>query len=358
MQDHPVLTGTVAVAACAAVLGVVVVSSAHDTRPMQTSEGAEVFAAQGFDGAVDFYRSVCPAAIALRDAPTSFSEAVEAGIGRPRDEAVDGLVTAARSLADAAAAGEAGLPAEAPLVPAADQVAPVDYAPALAAVRGVLSDGARSLTDGADGVAADGSDDRWDSAVSELGDVVSSAGDAAAGALADLSRTAPLPNRKAVDAVTASDECHGLYRDSEVGEDVVHRPQVELYAALRGAHGRWLSVVERYGADSAADAGVDASAMVPELRDAAQDAAADLQRWLDDHPQDPVSGDTGAAQDALGVYLGIVQDADADRPAESAPDAQRWVDDEARLQLRAKRTAPPTNAATSDAIAATEGADK
>jgi hypothetical protein len=331
-------------------VGAVVVTSAHDIRPMQTSEGAQVFTAQQFDEAVTFYRQVCPSLLGLRSAPDVYSRAVEDSIGKDTSTVDDALRAAVDGIAADAGTGAAALPPTAPQVPSVEQVRPVDYTPALDAARTVLTGQSRTLA-AVTATSADGPDP----AAERLRDAVGDAAAAASGVLDDLSTTAPLPNRKAVDAVAAAPECDGLFADSPVDPETVHRPQVDLYAAADRAHRRWEKTVDRYS-EQDGTGGADHSGMVADLRDAAAEAATVLQRWVDDNPADPVTGDTAAARDAVSVYRGIAaKAADAADTADAAgtadADPQSWVDDEAKLQVRFPRSVPAVNRPTADALA-------
>ncbi|WP_414122561.1 hypothetical protein [Corynebacterium nuruki] len=331
-------------------VGAVVVTSAHDSRPMQTSEGAQVFTAQQFDEAVTFYRQVCPSLLGLRSAPDVYSRAVEDSIGKDTSTVDDALRAAVDGIAADARTGAAALPRTAPQVPSVEQVRPVDYTPALDAARTVLAGQARTLAAATAGAGTtDTSADRPDPSAERLRDAVGDAATAAGGVLDDLSTTAPLPNRKAVDAVAAAPECDGLFADSPVDPETVHRPQVDLYAAADRAHRTWEKTVDRYSEQD----GTDHSGMTADLRDAAAEAATVLQRWLDDNPADPVTGDTEAARDAVSVYRGIAAKATdaADAAATADADPQSWVDDEAKLQVRLPRSAPAVNRPTADALA-------
>jgi hypothetical protein len=340
-------------------VGAVVVTSAHDSRPMQTSEGAQVFTAQEFGEAVTFYRQVCPSLLGLRSAPDVYSRAVEDSIGQDASTVDDALRAAVDGIASDARTGAAALPRSAPQVPSVEQVRPVDYTPALDAARTVLTRQARELVGATAGdTAAATSADSPDPTAERLRDAVGDAAAAAGGVLDDLSTTAPLPNRKAVDAVAASPECEGLFADSPVDPETVHRPQVDLYAAADRAHRRWEETVDRYS-EQDGTGGADHGGMVADLRDAAAEAATVLQRWVDDNKADPVTGDTAAARDAVSVYRGIAaKAADAADTAGTATaadtadaDPQSWVDDEAKLQVRLPRSAPAVNRPTADALA-------
>lgn len=341
LRRHPRATLAVLGAAGLVLVGTVVVTSAHDSRPMQTSEGAQVFTAQQFDEAVTFYRQVCPPLLGLRSAPDVYSRAVEDSIGQDGSAVDDALRAAVDGIAADARTGAAALPGTAPQVPSVEQVHPVDYTPALAAALTVLIGQARELAAVTAGAAVGGSPDPT---AEQLRDEVGDAAAAAGGVLDDLSTTAPLPNRKAVDAVAASPECDGLFADSAVDAETVHRPQVELYEAADRAHRTWEKTVDRYSEQD----GTDHSGMTADLRDAAAEAATVLQRWLDDNPADPVDGDTAAARDAVSVYRGIAEKAAGAGDA----DPQSWVDDEAKLQVRLPRSAPAVNRPTADALAA------
>lgn len=337
-------------------VGAVVVTSAHDSRPMQTSEGAQVFTAQEFGEAVTFYRQVCPALLGLRSAPDVYSRAVEDSIGQDASAVDDALRAAVDGIAADARTGAASLPRTAPQVPSVEQVRPVDYTPALDAALTVLIGQARTLDAATAGAGAtDTAADGPDPSAERLRDAVGAAAAAAGGVLDDLSTTAPLPNRKAVDAVAAAPECDGLFADSPVDPETVHRPQVDLYAAADRAHRIWEKTVDRYSEQD----GTDHSGMTADLRDAAAEAATVLQRWVDDNLADPVTGDTAAARDAVSVYRGIAAKAtDATDAADTTgtaetvdADPQSWVDDEAKLQVRLPRSAPAVNRPTADALA-------
>jgi hypothetical protein len=332
-------------------VGAVVVTSAHDSRPMQTSEGAQVFTAQEFGEAVTFYRQVCPALLGLRSAPDVYSRAVEDSIGQDASAVDDALRAAVDGIAADARTGAASLPRTAPQVPSVEQVRPVDYTPALDATRTVLAGQSRTLAAAGAGTAAGtAAADGQGSTAERLRDTVGDAAAAAGGVLDDLSTTAPLPNRKAVDAVAAAPECDGLFADSPVDPATVHRPQVDLYAAADRAHRRWEETVDRYSEQD----GTDHGGMTADLRDAAAEAATILQHWVDDNPADPVTADTAAARDAVSVYRGIAAKATgtADTAETADADPQSWVDDEAKLQVRLPRSAPAVNRPTADALAA------
>lgn len=343
VHDHPVASGVAVVTACGIVVGIAVASEARDTRPMQTSQGAEMFNASEFTEAVDFYRALCPPVLELRNASDTFRLAVENSIGEPDENRDAMLRSAVDTIAEHAAIGADELPATGPQISLAQQVEPVDYTAAVDPVRTVLTEQSRAL------FTATGSEPGDKSLSAVLWEVVGTAGDSAGRVAADLSRTAPLPNQKTLDAVASSAECSGLYDAPPVPPGQVHRPQLELYTAVDRAHRLWQEVVDRY----AAQPGMDRYTMVAELGDAATRAQELIQAWLDANTGDPVTTDLDGARDAIGVYRSIAEAA-ADGDGVGA-DLQGWVNDEAKLQVRLPRIAPLVNRETSDEITAATG---
>lgn len=346
-RQHPVIVGAGVTVLCAGLVGVALASSAHDTRPMQTKDGADMFNATVFDEAVVFYRSVCTPVLDLRNGGDAYSVALENSIGEPDESRDSTLRAAVLTLSEDAAAAVDRLPVDAPRVPSVHQTEPVEFTPALEAVRDLLTDQARMLHDAAvsdatapgdDAGSVDGDDG------DPLGEAVHAASAAAGAVAADLSETAPLPNRKTVDEVAGSPECATLYAESPVDAETVHDPQVELFSAVTAAHAGWQSVIDSY----AGVTGVDAAVMFDDMATAAEKAADTLETWIDGHGGDPVPGDLTAARDAVAVYRGIAEEA---RARDAAADPQDWVYREAKLQVRVSRTAAPVNQVTADAVA-------
>lgn len=344
LHRHPVIVGAGVTALCAVLVAVALVSSAHDTRPMQTKDGADMFNATVFDEAVVFYRSVCGPVLGLRNGGDAYSVALEDSIGEQEDSRDSTMRGAVLTLAEDAADAVDRLPADAPRVPSVQQTEPVDFTPALEAVRDLLKDQANILREAAVGDAVASEDDSGSIDGDPLGEAVHAASAAAGAVAADLSETAPLPNRRTVDEVAGSPECATLYAESPVDAETVHAPQVELFRAVTAAHAGWQSVIDAYSGVT----GVDPAVMFDDMATASEEAAYTLGTWIDGNGGDPVPGDMTAARDAVAVYRGIAGEA---RTGDAAADPQDWVYREAKLQVRVSRTAAPVNRSTADALA-------
>lgn len=355
IQAHPVISAAVALGILGGVAGIGVASAAHDADPVQTAESARFSANADNAEAVEFWTSMCPALLDLKGTPDRFSEAVETGIGEAPDAQIALLSTA---LTDAAGRADSAVdalpgtaPAEVPPAPGSGSPRTVDYTPALDDVRRTLTDQSEKLRS-----AVDASSSNPDAAevTRRLATAANSAGTSATDSINNLSSRAPLPNQKALDAMSSSTECKGITSTAPVAVDEVHTPQVELYTAMITARDAWADTLEKYSGSE-----IPADQLAGVYRDLASAAAAGrdaFDTWLSDNQDDPLEEDIPAAEDGHSVYATIADKAGAAAQAlesgsgfDEAGQTQ-WVVDEAKFRVRFLRTDKPVNQVTAEAL--------